>query len=175
LGSYIAVPLKPPSDEPTESVSTRLGKCSLNCAFTDGEKTAAVLERATSDDRSRPARARGSSSARGRPIASPVTIITFTRSRSMSSQIFAASKERSQNSTTLFPTKEPDIVAHCDAPCMRGAIARLVIGGFFVLALRSSGRSCGVAVTWSMPPPSVKITSCCRHTTPFGMPVVPPV
>ena len=35
--------------------------------------------------------------------------------------------------------------------------------------------SSGSPVTKLMPPPSVRQTSSCRHITPFGMPVVPPV
>jgi hypothetical protein len=45
-------PVAPLSDEPTESVSTRSGRCSRNWSFTLGENTAAVLDSANSEDRS---------------------------------------------------------------------------------------------------------------------------
>ena len=51
-GETIARPCAPLSEAPTASVITRSGRCRKNCSLTDGEKMAAVLLMAASDDRS---------------------------------------------------------------------------------------------------------------------------
>ena len=76
----------------------------------------------------------------------------------------------------MLPTKLPAMTPHWVAPCISGAIGNEVVGPcpspFSTIA---SGRSTFVPATMSMPPPSAKNTSSWRHTTPLGMPVVPPV
>ena len=68
------------------------------------------------------------------------------------------------------------MTAHCVAPCMSGAIGRNVSGTpIFAFSTMNSGCSARTFVIGSMPPPSAMKTSSCRQTTPFGMPVVPPV
>ena len=89
------MPWKPVSEAPTESTTIRFGKRCLNCSFTDGEKTAAVLATTNSDARSRPALDPASASTSGRPIASPVIASVCTRSFSMIRQTASGSKERS--------------------------------------------------------------------------------
>jgi hypothetical protein len=48
------MPANPVSDDPIESVMTTFGSASMYCRFTDGEKSEALLEMATSDEASRP-------------------------------------------------------------------------------------------------------------------------
>ena len=92
LASYIAVPLNPVSEEPRESVMTRLGSFCLSWAFNEGEKIAAVLAKATSDEVSKSSNDSVSRSASGRAMASPVMYKTFARSRPTILQTSSASK-----------------------------------------------------------------------------------
>ena len=175
-GSTTTMPLAPPSDEPTASVITRLGKRSRNWSFTDGENTAAVDDSEMIDDRSRFLLGSSSrASINGRPMASPVIMIAFTLSSSTRRHTWWGSKWGT--STTLWPTKLWPITAHWVAPCIRGAMGRNVSWRPRALprSTRSWGASASLPVSRSMPPPSAKRTSACRQTTPFGMPVVPPV
>ena len=49
-GETMARPWAPLSEAPTASVITRLGRCRKNWSFTEGEKMAAVLLMASSED-----------------------------------------------------------------------------------------------------------------------------
>ena len=100
-------------------------------------------------------------------------IIAFTRSRSTRRQTFFGSNFAI--STVLRPTKLPPMTPHCVAPCMSGAIGNMVSAPARPRSAMSSGFCARMPVRTSMPPPSVINTSSWRQTTPFGMPVVPPV
>ncbi len=158
------------------SVTMRFGNRSMNCSLTEGENSAAVLDSETHVERSR-AGLPGSSSASssGRAIASPVIMIACTPSSEISSNTVLGSNWG--RSTILLPTKLPPITPHCVAPCMSGAIGIITAcaGLARPFSTIASGRSTRVFVTGSIPPPRAKKTSSWRHTTPFGMPVVPPV
>ena len=68
----IVRPFPPPSDEPMLSVMTRFGRWRKKSSFTEGEKTAAVLITATSEERSYLPGDSSRASVSGRPMASPV-------------------------------------------------------------------------------------------------------
>jgi hypothetical protein len=167
-------PLAPPSDEPTASDTAMFGNRSKNWSFTDGENTAAVLPTAKSEDTSYSSPRSCIVSTSGRPIASPVIMIMLTPSSPTSCHTRCASNFDTR--TILLPTKLPPMTPHWVAPCMSGAIGNEVVGPWArPFSTIASGRSTFVPPTTSMPPPSAKKTSSCRHTTPLGMPVVPPV
>src|SRR3972149_10855561 len=65
--------------------------------------------------------------------------------------------------------------AHCAAPCIRGAAGSDgITWPAFAFSLTCSGVVGGAP--YGLPPISAaKNRSSCRHITPFGMPVVPPV
>ena len=170
------MPLAPPSDEPTASVMTRFGKRSRNWSLSDGEKMAAVDDSDRSDDRSRPALGSSSSaSTSGRAMASPVIISELAFSASTSRHTSCGSNWLI--STTLLPRKLWPMTAHWVAPCISGAMGRKVRAKPVLRprATRSSGAWALSPVRMSMPPPRANSTSSWRHTTPLGMPVVPPV
>ena len=157
------------------SVTTRFGNRSMNASFTAGEKSAAVLDSENHAERSRSS-SPGSSSASssGRAIASPVIMMLFTFSSAIARHTRAGSNL--PTSTTLLPRNEPPITPHCVAPCMSGAIGSIVVGPpASACSTSAPGMIDPVLDTGSMPPPSAKNTSSWRHTTPLGMPVVPPV
>ena len=78
--------------------------------------------------------------------------------------------------TAVSPTNRQASVATMAAPWMSGAGAIRTMPSPPApardCAHSSSSRS---PVRKSMPPPSVRQMSSCRHMTPFGWPVVPPV
>ena len=87
------MPFMPVSVEPIASVITRFGpSSSRSCSFTVCEKIAAVLPNDSSDEMSTSPFMRSSASASGRAIASPVTLMTLTRSRSMVRHTSSGSK-----------------------------------------------------------------------------------
>jgi hypothetical protein len=167
--------LEPDSEEPIASVSTMLGSSSMKRSFMDGENSAAVLPIAKSEERSKARAESSSASIIGRAMASPVIMTMLTPSSSTSSQVRTGSNLAMR--TMRAPRNAPPMTPHCVAPCMRGAMGMLVAAP--PAALACSTRSMGVVtrslVTGSMPPPSAKKTSSWRHTTPLGIPVVPPV
>jgi len=167
-------PFEPLSDAPIASVRITLGSRSRKRSLTVGENTAAVLEIDTSDERSWSAPASSRASTRGRPIASPVIMIPLIRSSPTSCHTRLGSKRARR--TILLPWNAPPITPHWVAPCINGAMGSIVPGWrSWARATSASGRSTRVLVVGSIPPPRAKKTSSWRHTTPFGIPVVPPV
>ena len=68
--------------------------------------------------------------------------------------------------------------AHCAAPCMNGGIIRIDIApadraGLLGELVVGRGEAC--SLPQGRPPIDDRKMSCWRHSTPFGMPVVPPV
>ena len=107
-------------------------------------------------------------------MASPVIMIMLTFSSPTSSHTRSGTKRAT--STALLPVKLPPITLHCVAPCMSGAMGRLVVGpDCNPRSTSPPGEVMRSPVTGLSPPPRAKSTSSCRHTTPLGMPVVPPV
>ncbi len=147
----------------------------MSCSLIDCEKIAALEPIEMSDERSRSSCISSRLSASGRAIASPVMPRTFTFSRSISFQICSASNFES--STVVSPWIKPRMVDTWPAPCISGAAGRLTPGVVLSTARSdsTSGRSIFSLLWASMPPHSAKKMSSCRHITPFGMPVVPPV
>ena len=86
-----AMPLKPPSDEPIESVITRLGKRAKKRSFTGAENSAALELTASSELVSHRFGLASSVSINGRAIASPVIMMAFAFSRSIESHTPSAS------------------------------------------------------------------------------------
>jgi hypothetical protein len=80
-------------------------------------------------------------------------------------------------STNVLPLNRLPNVPHCAAPCMSGAITMprpsSVDAAAALLNVRSSAYFSPVSK--EIPPPRTRMTSSCRHTTPLGIPVVPPV
>ena len=172
--STMSSPLAPDSDAPMASVRRTPGSRSRNCSLTEGEKMAAELLMASSDETSYDAPGAVRASTSGRAMASPVIDITFTCSRSTRRHASAASNLAV--STTLFPLNSAPRVPHWAAPCISGGIGNDAAPAPAAARSASSvGRSSFLPVNRSMPPPSVRKTSSWRHTTPLGMPVDPPV
>src|SRR5262245_383441 len=122
--STTTMPLAPPSDEPTASVITRLGNRSRYWSFTDGENTAAVDDSEMIDDRSRLLLGSSSrASINGRPMASPVIMIAFTFSSSISSHTRWGSKVGT--STTLWPTRSEEHTSELQS--LRHLVCRLLL------------------------------------------------
>ncbi len=166
------MPVNPVSDEPIASVTIVLGSVSTYCCFTAGENSAALLEMANSDDASGLRRRYDSMS--GRAIASPMSTMTLTPRRCTTRQTSSGSNRLV--STTVSPPNSSASAAHCALPWMSGARHSRTIPPISwprLTCAHSSGT--GMPVMKSMPPPSTRHTSSCRHSTPFGYPVVPPV
>jgi hypothetical protein len=166
------MPEKPVSDDPMVSVSTMLGNVSRYCCLTEDEKIAAPL---LSARRVEPSYAPDSyASIIGRAIASPVMAMTLTFSCSTSRHTSCASNFGI--STTVLAVNSAPSAAHCAAPCIIGATGNRTSGPPSAPSRASfHSSSTGSLVMKSMPPPSTRHTSSWRHTTPLGMPVVPPV
>ena len=108
-------------------------------------------------------------------MASPVIITMLTFSRSTRDHTSWGSNLATR--MIRLPVKLCPMTPHWVAPCIRGATGRKVSGPPAARPFSTicSGRSIRVPVMASIPPPRAKKTSSWRHTTPLGMPVVPPV
>ena len=103
-----------------------------------------------------------------------MTIITFTLCRSISRQTSCGSNRRV--STTVSPPNSAPSVATCAAPWISGAEHSRTSPADSCPRRDCSHSSASTSpVMKSMPPPSVRQMSSCRHMTPLGRPVVPPV
>ena len=110
----------------------------------------------------------------GRAIASPVIEIVVMPYFATASHTRCGSNFG--RITLVRPFMSPPRVPHCAAPCMSGASTRVAPGSAALASFDSLySSSMRSPVTKSMPPPRVRHTSSCRHITPFGKPVVPPV
>jgi hypothetical protein len=106
-------------------------------------------------------------------MASPTNVIVFTRSRATASQTPSGSKRGM--STMRSPQKNPMNTPSCAAPWISGGTGNCTTTArVFAFSASSSGLSIGTPAGFP-PPIPVKNRSSWRHTTPFGMPVVPPV
>ena len=66
--------------------------------------------------------------------------------------------------------------AHCAAPCMSGGrVIRRKPALLRAFSAISSVEVTSIQVPTSLPPMAFMKMSCWRHSTPLGMPVVPPV
>ena len=119
------VPPKPVSEEPIESVITRLGSNSQNRSLRLGENSAAVLDSRNSAERSYSPDS--SASSNGRPMASPVKNSRFTLCFSTVRHTCSASN--SGASTLVCPANSAIQVADWVAPWIIGGIANRTIGG----------------------------------------------
>ena len=79
--------------------------------------------------------------------------------------------------TVVPPITRPFHMAHWAFPCMRGARARMLIRAASSVGMRSVISSAVSTGCRPQPPPpmAAKKMSSCRHITPLGIPVVPPV
>ena len=134
--------------------------------MTLGENSAALLEIASSEETSYSSCWYASIS--GLAIASPVIMSTLTRCRWTARQTSCGSN--CGTNTTVSPLNRPGSVPHCALPWISGAVvSRTIPAGPAVprrICSHSSGRRSPVVK--SMPPPSVRQTSSCRQSTPFG-------
>ena len=109
-------------------------------------------------------------------MASPTTTTALARSASTRRHAAIGSNPPSGMVTIVPPPKNVENASQCPAACMKGGMARAVTPGRSTRSASSSAR-----VMWSPeangspPPMAAKKMSSCRHTTPLGMPVVPPV
>ena len=78
--------------------------------------------------------------------------------------------------TTRAPQYSHDNEVHCAAACIIGASGKATKSKSMIRSSTSSGRSTGPLSRMGSPPPMhEKNASPWRHTTPLGIPVVPPV
>ena len=173
----IVMPLAPLSLLPIASVIIKLGKFSRNSSLHVCENKTALDDTANNDDTSGASLAATISfhaSSSGRAIASPVIIIKLAFSEAIVFQTPLASNF--SRSTVELPTKLCPITLHCDAPCMSGGSGYVTIENpVFPFGIKSVGCDTFSPLRISIPPPSAIKTSSCLQTTPFGIPVVPPV
>jgi hypothetical protein len=161
---------------PNASMSSTPPSFARSRSFTSSENSAPADDITISDDVSYAAPAACSASAIGRAIASPTMEMMFTLSRSTSDQISCASSRRDVASTTLPPLCRPIIAAQCPLPCISGATGSVAGGAVRAIAFVPISSGAVIGGPPGLPPCSpAKKTSSCRHMTPFGMPVVPPV
>ena len=165
----------PVSDDPTPSMMMALGRTSIKRCLTNGVSNAPPLATTASDDTS--AIPFSMAATKGRAIASPTTVTTETFSRSMVRTTSSASKwSTTVGKTTDCPLVSAVITLHWAAPWISGGrIINLVPGPSATLVAISSTESAGSPVMMFRPPKDVMKMSCWRHSTPFGIPVVPPV
>jgi hypothetical protein len=99
----------------------------------------------------------------------------LTRSASTADHTTSGSSEPSR-STIRAPVKNHMNDVHCAAACMSGAMAKNVMPPSPMRSGSSAGDVTSPCSRIGSPPPRhAKNASSWRHTTPFGMPVVPPV
>src|SRR5665213_1662751 len=169
-------PTWPVSDEPNRSATIRPGSSSASWALVDGDRTAPPEPTAISDDRSNRSGSAARTSSSGRAMASPTTTRALARSASTSRQTAAGSKAPPGVVTTVPPPKSVEKANQCPAACMNGGTASAVIPGRSTRSANSSGRVMWLPDANGSPPPmAAKKMSSWRHSTPLGMPVVPPV
>ena len=116
------------------------------------------------------------SSSSGRAMASPTTVIDWAFSRSIRSHTSPGSRLRAVGTISVDPALSIMKLAHWAAPCMSGgstisrnpALSR-------AFCWISSPECTSIQVPISLPPMAFMKMSCWRHSTPLGMPVVPPV
>ena len=109
-------------------------------------------------------------------MASPTRAIDWTPSSSTRRQTSAASSVRDSGRMIVAPEFNIMNAAHCAAPCMSGGSAssrnpallraRSAIWSYEVISTQ---------VPTSLPPMAFMKMSSERHSTPLGIPVVPPV
>ncbi len=172
--SSVAVPLKPDSDEPKLLSSTAFGTSSWNCRRTVSDMIAPDDDTLNSDERSMCRSGPLNASISGRSIASPTSEMLLTRS--FSTVRSTSSGTNLRWITTRCPKLKPMKAVSVEVPCISGAVGKKVIPAppAATRSASSSGFFTGSPVG-APPPRPAKNRSSCRHMTPFGMPVVPPV
>ena len=141
-----------------------------------GERMAPPDRMTVSDDTSqgRAWTAASNASTRGRAMASPTITRKETCSSATSCHTRAASRWRSGEMTTVPPPNSVQKATQWAVPCMNGQAGSMRPPPLRAASAMSSG--------FSMPGPpgfppcsAPKKMSSWRHSTPLGMPVVPPV
>ena len=154
------------SDEPSASTMMSRSLWRSSPAFVSAENMTPLEMITRNEERSQ----RPGSASRARRIglakASPTIDIEFTRLRSIVSSNSTASKRRFEQS--------PEKVTNAAVPCMSGAAGRfrgpaLVARAAAAAGSGTSGRRLLLALS------RASRRSSCRHITPLGIPVVPPV
>ena len=111
-------------------------------------------------------------------MASPTVVRVVQRSRSMVRQASAGSNVLvSGGRTTAWPLLKAMNATHWAAPCMSGGMTKNLRGSGNARACAATS-SYDSTVSWLRmfrPPIAERKMSCWRQSTPFGMPVVPPV
>lgn len=172
--SAVAVPLNPDSEEPKLLRSITLGTSAWNCSRTVSDMIAPDDDTLNIEEQSVPFMGPFSASINGRSIASPTSDMLVT---------FSFSTVRSTSSgtnlrwiTTRWPKSNPMNAVSVEVPCISGGVGKKVIPAppAATRSASSSGFLTGSPV--GAPPPNPeKNRSSCRHITPLGIPVVPPV
>ncbi len=112
----------------------------------------------------------------GRAKASPTTWVMSTFSRSMVRHTSAASSRVvSCWMTTVLPPVKAVKMDHCAAPCIIGGRGRYLPPPPFEASTIASTDANTSLCPKPRPPIAATKMSCWRHSTPLGMPVVPPV
>ena len=111
-------------------------------------------------------------------MASPTTVRVVQRSVSIVRHASAGSKRLVSGGRTMAcPLLRAMKATHWAAPCISGGMTRNLrgSGNAAAWAARSSYVSTFSCVRMFRPPIADRKMSCWRQSTPFGMPVVPPV
>ena len=112
----------------------------------------------------------------GPAIALPTMTAMCTPSFSMSSQALAGSNDPAGVITTFPPPNRAWNDAQCALTCMSGGVTSMWRPCSGTRPASCSARSIGPSSVLGSPPPiEAKKMSSCRHITPLGRPVVPPV
>ena len=163
-------PWRPVSDEPSTSTIRRWGTSSRSSSFTLADSVAPPVRRWRRLETSwgRSGSCSRSASTSGRAKASPTMSSDVARSRStVSSTSWGSRRAGSSWMTTVPPVVQHDRAFQWAAPCMNGGAGRARR-----VERRAPSTSC--SVVWSIPRHAAR-KSAWRHSTPLGMPVVPPV
>ena len=109
-------------------------------------------------------------------MASPTTTRMFTASLPTRRHAAAGSKRPSGSVTSFPPPNSMVNASQWALECMNGGHGSAVMPGRITRGASSSGDAMKLPSAIGSPPPiPAKKMSSWRHSTPFGMPVVPPV
>ena len=169
----VCVAWPPVSEDPAVSMILICGSTSINSDFSFAVKIAPPVMTLRNVGHLAP-EARNASS-RGRPKASPTSIRFCTPSRSMDSTTPAASKRFTSSwMTTVPPVWNAWNELQWPAPCMNGGAGRVLRWLASARATKPSRLSMTSPLVRRAPRLATRM-SLCFQSTPFGIPVVPPV
>ena len=158
----------PASDEPRPSTIMIHGKCSRNSRLRCADSAAPPDKMVKSEDRSRVLFF--SPSKRGRANASPTIKRKFAFSFSTNPQMSSGSSRSGCDCTMIVPPlSHVRIAIQCPAPCINGGL------GSDRSPPTASCKNSSTVVAVFEPPKHSTTASAFRQSTPFGIPVVPPV